>query len=58
MHCKVGLAILVKVGPISPCLDVGTQSVSIVGTPVSLMPRNSASRRSRSSTTAHRRRRN
>lgn len=22
MHCKVGLAILVKVGPISPCLDV------------------------------------
>ena len=42
MHCSVGLAILVKVGPISGCFDTGTQSFSMVGTPVSLMPRNSA----------------
>ena len=39
MHCSVGLAILVKVGPISDCFDGGTHAVSIVGTPVSLMPR-------------------
>ena len=39
MHCNVGLAILVKVAPISDCFDGGTQSVSMVGTPVSLMPR-------------------
>ena len=44
MHCSVGLAILVKVGPISDCLDGGTQADSIVGTPVSLMPRSRASR--------------
>ena len=50
MHCSVGLAILVKVGPISDCFDGGTHSVSMVGTPVSLMPRSSASRRSASST--------
>ena len=42
MHCRVGLAILVKVGPISDCFEAGTQSVSIVGTPVSLMPRSKA----------------
>jgi len=42
MHCRVGLAILVKVAPISDCFDGGTQSVSMVGTPVSLMPRSSA----------------
>ena len=52
MHCSVGLAILVKVGPISDCLDAGTQADSIVGTPVSLMPRSKASRRSASSTVA------
>ena len=52
MHCSVGLAILVKVGPISDCFDAGTQAVSIVGTPVSLMPRSNASRRSASSTVA------
>src|SRR5690348_5964783 len=50
MHCSVGLAIVVKVGPISACLEAGTQSFSMVGTPVSLMPRSSAIRRSRSST--------
>jgi len=33
MHCSVGLAILVKVGPISDCFDGGTHAVSIVGTP-------------------------
>src|SRR4029077_4510486 len=52
MHCNVGLAILVKVGPISDCFDGGTQSVSMVGTPVSLIPRSKASRRSVSSTVA------
>src|SRR5665213_925877 len=52
MHCNVGLAILVKVAPISDRFDAGTQSVSIVGTPVSLMPRSTASRRSLSSTPA------
>ena len=52
MHCSVGLAILVKVAEICDCFDGGTQSVSIVGTPVSLMPRSSASRRSLSSTVA------
>jgi hypothetical protein len=46
MHCSVGFAILVKVAPIWDCFDAGTQSVSMVGTPVSLMPRSSASRRS------------
>ena len=33
---------LVKVGPISACFEAGTQSFSMVGTPVSLMPRSSA----------------
>src|SRR4029079_19225065 len=52
MHCSVGLAILAKVAPIWDCFAGGTQSVSIVGTPVSLMPRSKASRRSLSSTVA------
>ena len=52
MHCNVGFAILVKVGPIRDCFDGGTQAVSMVGTPVSLMPRSKASRRSVSSTAA------
>jgi hypothetical protein len=52
MHCSVGLAILVKVGPISDCFEAGTHAFSMVGTPVSLMPRSSASRMSLSSTTA------
>ena len=30
MHCRVGLAILVKVAEIWPCLDGGTQCVSIM----------------------------
>ena len=46
MHCNVGLATLVKVAPISDRLDAGTHSVSIVGTPVSLIPRSNAERRS------------
>lgn len=50
MHCNVGLAILEKVGPISASLLGGTHCVSIVGTPFSLIPRSSASRRSASST--------
>jgi hypothetical protein len=53
MHCSAGRAIFVKVGPISDRLDTGTHWVSMVGTPVSLMPRSSASRRSLSSTTAN-----
>src|SRR6195952_2328864 len=52
MHCSVGFAILVKVAAIWVCFDAGTQSFSMVGTPVSLMPRSSASRRSGSSTAA------
>ena len=48
----VGFAIFVKVAPISERFDRGTHSVSMVGTPVSLMPRSSASRRSMSSTVA------
>src|SRR3984957_11188443 len=52
MHCKVGFAIFVNVAPISDRFAGGTQSVSIVGTPVSLMPRRRASRRSPSSTAA------
>ena len=52
MHCSVGFAILVKVALIWDCFDGGTQSTSMVGTPVSLMPRSSASRRSVSSTVA------
>ena len=52
MHCNVGLAIFVKVAPISDRFDGGTQSISMVGTPVSLIPRSSASRRSGSSTAA------
>ena len=42
MHCNAGLAILVKVALIWDCFDGGTQSVSMVGTPVSLMPRSRA----------------
>ena len=42
MHCSVGFAILVKVEPIWDCFDGGTQWVSMVGTPVSLIPRSSA----------------
>src|SRR3954469_5432035 len=52
MHCNVGFAIFVKVAAIWVCFDAGTQSFSMVGTPVSLMPRSSASRRSGSSTAA------
>jgi hypothetical protein len=51
MHCSVGLATFVKVAPISDRLDAGTQSVSMVGTPVSLIPRSKADRKSASSTT-------
>ena len=40
------------VAPISDRFDGGTQSVSMFGTPVSLIPRNKAARRSVSSTTA------
>jgi hypothetical protein len=49
MHCSVGLAILVKVALISDRFDGGTQSLSMFGTPVSLMPRSRAWRRSLSS---------
>jgi hypothetical protein len=42
MHCSVGLAILVKVALISDRFDGGTQSLSMFGTPVSLMPRSRA----------------
>ena len=42
MHCNVGLAIFVKVAPISDRFEIGTQSVSMVGTPVSPMPRSNA----------------
>jgi hypothetical protein len=52
MHCSAGLAILVKVGPISDRFETGTHSLSMVGTPVSPMPRNSAWRKSLSSTIA------
>src|ERR1700704_2270198 len=52
MHCSVGFAILVKVAAIWVCFDAGPQAFSMVGTPVSLMPRSSASRRSGSSTAA------
>jgi hypothetical protein len=52
MHCSVGLATFVKVAPISDRLDAGTQSVSMVGTPVSLIPRSKAERKSASSTAA------
>jgi hypothetical protein len=41
---SVAPAILVKVAPISDCVDAGTHWVSMVGTPVSLMPRSRASR--------------
>jgi hypothetical protein len=43
MHCKVGFAIWEKAALIWSCFDAGTQSFSMVGTPVSLIPRNSAS---------------
>ncbi len=52
MHCMVGRAIWVKVGAIKGCFEGGTHSTSIRGTPVSPIPRSSASRRSASSTTA------
>ena len=37
MHCRVGLATFVKVAPIWERFDAGTQSSSIMGTPVSLI---------------------
>jgi hypothetical protein len=40
------------VAPISDRFDAGTRSVSLVGTPVSLIPRSKTARRSVSSTTA------
>jgi len=52
MHCSAGFAIFVNVAPISDRLEAGTQSVSMVGTPVSLIPRSKAERKSASSTAA------